>query len=244
MNAGKTALVTGVSRGLGLAVAERLLAAGWTVCGTSRTESDAWRALAARHGARAEWRGCDLRASAEVESALFSEWLPVRRPIHAFVDNAALAYDDLITNLRLPKLEEMFAVNVLTPMAITRQVLRNMLFHTTRGSIVHISSISVHAGSKGLAMYAATKGALEAFSRNTAREWGERGIRSNCVVAGYMPTEMTASLTPEQQEKIHRRAALKGPTSVDSAAATVEFLVGDGAASITGQNIFVDGGYI
>jgi 3-oxoacyl-[acyl-carrier protein] reductase len=240
----KTALITGVSRGLGLTVARRLLESGWIVCGISRTESAEWRTLAANHAPRAEWRACDLSVPAQMDDVLFADWLPVQRPVHAFVNNAAMAYDDLITNLRLPRLEEMFAVNVLTPIAITRQILRNMLFHSTRGGIVHVSSISVHAGSKGLAMYAATKGALEAFSKSTAREWGERGIRSNCVVAGYMPTEMTASLTDEQKEKIHQRAALKQATDPESVAATIEFLLGDSAASITGQNIFVDGGFI
>lgn len=240
----KTALVTGVSRGLGLAVADRLLAGGWTVCGTSRTESSAWCELAGRHPGRAEWRACDLSRSGELDGTLLADWLPTARPVHAFVNNAAMAYDDLISNLRQADLERMFAVNVFSPMAITRHVLRNMIFHGTRGSIVHVSSVSVHAGAKGLAFYAATKGAIEAFSRNTAREWGERGIRSNCVVPGYMDTEMTATLSPEARAKIHRRTALRIPTETASVAAAVEFLLGDGAASITGQNLPVDGGFI
>lgn len=240
----KTVLITGVSRGLGLVVARRFLQSGWTVCGTSRKESAEWRRLAQEFGPRAEWRSCDLAVPAQVDKILFGDWLPSKRPLTAFVNNAGMAYDDLITNLRLPQLEEMFAVNVLTPMAITRQVLRNFLFHNTAGSIVHVSSISVHAGAKGLAMYAASKGALEAFSKSTAREWGERGIRSNCVVAGYMATEMTAVLSEEQRTKIHRRSALKRATGAESVAATIEFLVGEGAASITGQNVFADSGYI
>jgi 3-oxoacyl-[acyl-carrier protein] reductase len=240
----KTALLTGVSRGLGLAIARRLLEGGWTVCGTSRTPSAEWKALAAAHPGRAEWRACDLAAPENVEEQLFGEWLPTNRPVHAFVNNAAMAYDDLVTNVRVPRLAEMFAVNVLTPIALTRAVIRNMLFHSTRGAMVHVSSISVHAGAKGLAMYAATKGALEAFSKNTAREWGERGIRSNCVVPGYMDTEMTATLSEEQKAKIHRRASLKRATDVRSVAATVAFLLSDDAASITGQNVFVDGGMI
>lgn len=240
----KTILITGVSRGLGLATARRLLQSGWTVCGISRTESEEWRSLAARHQDHAEWRSCDLSNPASIDQALFSDWLPTQRPIHALVNNAALAYDDLITNVRLPRLETMFAVNVIAPMAITRQVLRNMIFHGTHGVVLHVSSISVHAGSKGLAMYAATKGALEAFSKNTAREWGARGIRSNCVVPGYMETEMTATQSVDQKEKNRRRTALKSATDVESVAATIEFLLGDGAASITGQNVFVDGGFI
>ena len=150
----KTVLITGVSRGLGLTAAGRLLDAGWTVCGTSRTDSEAWRKLAARVPGRAEWRPCDLGRPEAVSPDLFEHWLPLERPIHAYVNNAAAAYDDLVTNVRLPALEEMFAVNVFSPIMITRHVLRNMLLHGTRGAIVHVSSVSVHAGAKGLAMLA------------------------------------------------------------------------------------------
>ncbi len=240
----KTALVTGVSRGLGLAIADRLLEAGWTVCGTSRFETEAWRAIGARHPGLTEWRACDLARTEDIDRAIFDDWLPMRRPIHALVNNAAVAYDDLISNLHVPPLQHMFAVNVLTPMILTRGVIRNMLLHGTAGAIVHVSSICVHAGSKGLAMYGATKGALEAFSRSTAREWGPRGIRSNCVVPGYMETEMTATLSKEQRAKIHRRAALQQATDVESVAATVAFLLSNESRSITGQNYFVDGGYV
>ena len=109
---------------------------------------------------------------------------------------------------------------------------------------MHVSSISAHTGYKGLAMYASTKGALEAFSKNTAREWGERGIRSNCVVAGFMETAMSGALGEAQRLRIHQRTALKQPASLDSVAETVVFLLGKGASSITGQNLFVDSGTI
>lgn len=237
-------MVTGVSRGLGLAIARRLLESGWVVCGVSRTESTAWTELAQAHPGRAEWRPCDLAEPHRLKAMLFDDWLPLRRPLHALINNAAVAYDDLVTNVSIPKLEEMWAVNVTAPIALTRGAIRNMLFHGTAGAIVHISSISVRSGAKGLAMYAAGKGALEAFSRSTAREWGERGIRSNCVVPGYMDTEMTAALTAEQRAKIHRRTALRRPVDLDSVAATVGFLVSDAAGSITGQEIVVDNGMI
>ena len=113
-----------------------------------------------------------------------------------------------------------------------------------RGSIIHISSISVHTGYKGLAMYASTKGALEAFSKNTAREWGEKGVRSNCLVAGFMETEMSATLSDDQKNRIYRRTSMKKPVDVYSVAQTIFFLLSDKANSITGQNIHVDNGTI
>ncbi len=94
----------------------------------------------------------------------------------------------------------MYRVNVFTPMMITKFTIRQMLLHHIKGSIVHLSSISTHTGYKGLAMYASTKGALEAFSKNTAREWGELGIRSNCLVAGFMETDMSSTLSEESKK--------------------------------------------
>jgi 3-oxoacyl-[acyl-carrier protein] reductase len=93
-------------------------------------------------------------------------------------------------------------------------------------------------------MYASTKGALEAFSKNTAREWGSLGIRSNCIVAGFMETEMSSTLSSEQKNRIFNRTSLKKPVSIDSISETVNFLINKGAESITGQNIFIDNGTI
>jgi 3-oxoacyl-[acyl-carrier protein] reductase len=155
-----------------------------------------------------------------------------------------MAYDDIVTNLNLDSLENMYMVNVFTPMMLTKFVIRQMLLHHTKGSIVHISSISVHTGYKGLSMYASTKGALEAFSKNTAREWGEVGVRSNCLVAGFMETEMSSSLSDNQKNRIYQRTSLKKPVDVNSVAETIKFLLSDDSKSITGQNINVDNGTI
>lgn len=238
----KTVLITGVSRGLGLACARRLLQAGWHVCGVSRSESAGWLQLARDHAGMAEWRSWDLEQTGRIEAQV-QEFLPLGRPIHALVNNAAMAYDDLVTNLSIARLEAMLAVNVVAPMVITRAVVRNMLCHEVPGSIVHVSSVSVQAGARGLAMYAASKGALEAFSRGVAQEWGPRGIRSNCVVPGYMETEMTAGLTAEKRARIRRRTALRRDTDVDSVAATIAFLLGEESSAITGQEIVVDAGF-
>lgn len=127
---------------------------------------------------------------------------------------------------------------------LTKFILRQMLLHNIKGSVVHISSISVHTGYKGLSMYASTKGALEAFSKNTAREWGEKGIRSNCLVAGFMETEMSSTLSDNQKNRIYQRTSMKQPVDVDSVAETIRFLLSDESKSITGQNIHVDNGTI
>jgi len=190
------------------------------------------------------FKSVDLLDSAGVHKVIFREFITNNIVLHGFVNNAALAYDDIITNLNIERLQAMYHVNVFSPMMITKYAIRNMLLHKTKGSIIHISSISVHTGYKGLAMYASSKGAMEAFSKDTAREWGVLGIRSNCVVPGFMATAMSASLTDEQRSKIYARTSLKTATSINSVAETVSFLLSDKASSITGQNIHVDNGTI
>lgn len=237
-------LVTGISKGLGLIIASNLLEAGHSVYGVSRSISPDVEKLCHNYSGHIFLKQFDLRNSELVKKELFDAFIDLDIPIHGFVNNAAIAYDDIITNLQLKYLEGMYRVNVFSPMIIVKNVIRNFLLHRTCGSIVHISSVSVHTGYKGLAMYASSKGALEAFSKNTAREWGERGIRSNCVVAGFMETDMSSGLSDEQKNRIYKRTSLKQPTNPKSVAAMVEFLLSDLSISITGQSIFVDSGTI
>jgi len=237
-------LLTGASKGLGLKTTESLLKKGFTVFAISRSKTENFNELLIQYPDNLKWLQYDLADGENVRQTVFKEWIGFDTPIHGFVNNAALAYDDIITNLNLGSLEKMYHVNVFTPMMLTKFVLRQMLLHNIKGSIVHISSISVHTGYKGLSMYASTKGALEAFSKNTAREWGEKGIRSNCLVAGFMETEMSSTLSDNQKNRIYQRTSMKQPVDVMSVAETIRFLLSDEAKSITGQNIHVDNGTI
>jgi 3-oxoacyl-[acyl-carrier protein] reductase len=236
-------LVTGVSRGLGLEIIKVLLQEGYTVYGINRTSTAELNYLQEEYPNNLFWLSYDLGNMDNLKEAIFKKWLK-DVVLHGFVNNAALAYDTLLTNMDYRALMNMTTVNQISPMMITKYVLRNMLLNDVAGSIVHISSISVHTGYKGLAMYAATKGALEAFSKNTAREWGVKGIRSNCVVAGFMETEMTSTMDDETIKKIFNRTSLKKTVSLSSVANSVSFLLSSKAESITGQNIFVDSGAI
>ena len=237
-------LLTGASKGLGLKTTESLLKKGFTVFAISRSKTENFNELLIQYPDNLKWLQYDLADGENVRQTVFKEWIGFDTPIHGFINNAALAYDDIITNLNLGSLEKMYHVNVFTPMMLTKFVLRQMLLHNIKGSIVHISSISVHTGYKGLSMYASTKGALEAFSKNTAREWGEKGIRSNCLVAGFMETEMSSTLSDNQKNRIYQRTSMKQPVDVMSVAETIRFLLSDEAKSITGQNIHVDNGTI
>ncbi len=238
-------LLTGASRGLGLEICKTLLNRGDTVFAVSRNLSAPLEKLAADFPERLQFKSVDLSNPEEARKAIFAEdFVSFGTQLDGFVSNAASAYDDIVTNIAPNKLRAMFETNVFAPMLLTKYAIRNMLLHKTRGAIVHISSVSVHTGYKGLAMYAASKGAVEAFSKNTAREWGARGIRSNAVAAGFMQTDMSASLSGEQRAKIYARTSLKSETSAKSVAETVAFLLSDAAASITGQTVSVDSGTI
>lgn len=237
-------LVTGCSRGVGLEICKVLLAQGHTVYGIARSHTDDFKALEVEYAGHLYFKSVDLSDSDGARKNVFKEFVTNDIVLDGFVNNAAVAYDDIVTNLNICRLKSMYEVNVFTPMIITKYAIRNMLLHKTKGSIVHISSISVHTGYKGLAMYASSKGAIEAFSKDTAREWGLLGIRSNVVVPGFMDTSMSSTLTDEQRNKIYARTSLKAATSINSVAETVAFLLSEKACSITGQNIHVDNGTI
>ena len=237
-------LVTGCSRGVGLELCRILLEEGHTVYGVARSYTEDFKVLENRFLGKLFFKSIDLSDSENVRKLIFKEFITNSIKLDGYVNNAAMAYDDIVTNLNLDKLKAMYDVNVFTPMMITKYALRHMLLHKNKGSIVHISSISVHTGYKGLAMYASSKGAIEAFSKDTAREWGALGIRSNVVVPGFMETAMSSTLNEDQKDRIYKRTSLKSATSISSVAETVAFLLSDKALSITGQNFHVDNGTI
>lgn len=239
----KNIILTGGSRGLGLTICKTLLENEFNLTVLNKTISNEQKKL------KTEFENLiiheiDLRDHENFNAKNLKKIIGSEIPIHGLINNAAIAYDELFTNMNTENLKEMYNVNVFAPMIITKAVIRNMLLNNIKGSIVHISSISVHTGYKGLSLYASTKGALEAFSKNLAREWGARGIRSNCVVAGFMETDMSAKLNDEQKSRIYERTSLKSPTSMKDVANSVMFLLSDNSYSITGQNIFVDAGTI
>lgn len=240
----KNILLTGCSRGVGLSIAKSLIASGYNVYGISRKITPEYEQLMNENENQVFYKSFDLADPDSIHEQLFKNYITNSVPLHGFINNAAIAYDDIITNLNLDRLRNMYEVNVFSPYIITKYAIRNMIYNRVKGSIVHVSSISVHTGYKGLAMYAGSKGALEAFSKNTAREWGERGVRSNCLVAGFMDTDMSATLGDDMKDRIFKRTSLKVPTALESVADMITFLISEEAKSITGQNIHVDSGTI
>jgi 3-oxoacyl-[acyl-carrier protein] reductase len=240
----KRIIVTGDSRGLGKEIVTQILSdTEYGVVGISRSGNELVQDLLDQYPKRFTHISYDLAHVNDIKK-LYIDQLRHLGPIYGLVNNSALAYDDIVSNLNVNLLENMFRVNVFSAMHLTKYAIRDMLLHKIEGSIVHISSISAHTGYKGLSMYASTKGAMEAFSKNVAREWGSKGIRSNCVVPGFMETSISESLTDEQKDRIYKRTSLKKETDVASVASTVVFLLSDKSRSVTGGVIHVDNGTI
>ena len=191
----KNYILTGASRGVGLEICKQILTEGNSVIAISRKSSPQLEELINKYEQKVQFISYDFEDILCVKDKIFKPLNDNNTIIHGFINNAAIAYEDLISNINLDNLIKMTNVNQISPMLLCKYVIRNMILHNTKGSIVHISSISAHTGFKGLSMYAATKGALEIFSNNLAREWGSLGIRSNCVAAGFMETEMTSVMS-------------------------------------------------
>ena len=237
----KTIIVTGDSRGLGAEVVQTLLKGQNKVIGLSRSESDSISSSKEKYPDLYEHIDFDLSNPSRI-GCLYKKELKNWGPIYGLVNNAAMPYDDLVTNARVEDLNKLFKINTLSHILLTKVVLRDMILNHTEGSIVHVSSVSTATGYKGLSMYGATKGALESFSLGVAREWGKRGIRSNCIAPGFMNTKMTSTLDEKQKNRIYDRTGLGEPTNIQSVAAIVEFLLSDASSTITGEVIRNDAG--
>lgn len=238
----KWIIVTGDSGGLGSAIVKNILSdTEYGVIGISRSLGSHASELLSNYPKRYKHINFDLSFPVEVKN-LYKESIRPIGSIYGLVNNSANAYDDIVTNINADRLEMMFRTNVYSPMLLTKYAIRDMLLTNTKGSIIHISSVSAHTGYKGLSMYAATKGALEAFSKGVAREWGVKGIRSNCVAPGFMETKISSSLSNEQKDKIYMRTSLKKATEVESVAKATVFLLSESAESITGTVLNVDNG--
>jgi len=240
----KWIIVTGATGGLGQSITKKILSeTEYGVISISSSNEYKNREIIDNNKERFFHIQYDLKNSEEIKE-LFLNKISKIGQIHGLVNNSAIAYDDIVTNLNVDRLKEMYNVNVFSAMNLTKYTIRNMILYKNEGSIVNISSISAHTGYKGLAMYASTKGAMEAFSKNVAREWGVKGIRSNCVVPGFMETTISSTLSEDQKDRIYNRTSMKKATDIDSVAETVVYLLIEKSKSITGSIINVDNGTI
>ena len=236
-------LISGGSRGIGLAIVERLLARGDRVATFSRSGSPALAALAAAHPDRLHAESLDGSDSAAVIGF-------VGRIAERFggldhcIANAAIAHEGVLATMRDDEIDSLLAVNVKASIVLVRECLRQMLAHTPAPgpSITLVSSIVASRGSPGLSVYAATKAALEGFARSLAREVGPRGIRVNAIAPGFLETDLSATLSADNRTRIARRTALGRLGTTADVVGAIEFLTSPAAAFITGQVLTIDGG--
>jgi 3-oxoacyl-[acyl-carrier protein] reductase len=240
----RNVIVTGGSRGLGLAIASTLAAAGYSVIAVARKESSEFREAAgsaerAQQGAL-HFRGLDLsdtRAIGPFVSGLRKEF----GALYGLVNNAGIGTHGVLAITRDQDLEHLVRLNTISPIIFTKYAVRSMLAERA-GRIVNVASVIAATGYSGLAAYAATKASLVGFTRSLAREVGELGITVNAIAPGFIDTEMTRELGEEDRKRIERRSALRRLAGTEDVAAAVEFLLSEKAKNITGVTLTVDAG--
>jgi len=240
----RTVLVTGASRGLGLGIARKLAAAGYGVIAVARKTNKNLTAAVVQ-AKRSKRGSLDFVAFDLGKIDAIPELVRTLRrdfgPLYGLVNNAAVGFDGVLATMHNSQIEELVRVNTLSPIVLSKYVVRSMMSERA-GRIVNIASIIGFTGYSGLSVYAATKAAMLGFTRSLAREVGRLGVNVNAVVPGFLDTDMTHGLDDEQRQQVMRRSALRRLVSVDDVADAVEFLLGDKAASISGTVLTVDAG--
>jgi 3-oxoacyl-[acyl-carrier protein] reductase len=242
---GKTALVTGASRGIGRAIALRLAAEGANIIVNYRAQAEAAEAVAAEvraSGARAQVVQADVAAAADVDRLVQSALEAFNR-IDVLVNNAGITRDTLIMRMSEDDWDSVIDTNLKSAFFMTKAVLRPML-RQRGGRIVNITSISGVMGNPGQANYSASKAGLIGFTRTTAREVASRGITCNAIAAGVVETEIWQGVPESAIEAMVQMIPLGRKGTPEDIAEAVAFLASDAAAYITGQVLNVDGGLV
>jgi 3-oxoacyl-[acyl-carrier protein] reductase len=240
----RSVLVTGASRGLGLAIACKLAAAGYRVIALARKETK--QVVAAQAQAKRAKKGAlhfvpfDLGKIDEIP-LLVRTLRKEFGPLFGLVNNAALGHDGALAIMHNAQIAELIRINTLSPVMLTKYVVRSMMSEGA-GRVVNVASIVAATGYSGLSVYAATKASMIGFTRSLAREVGRLGINVNAVAPGFLETDMTHGLTGELRQQVLRRSALRRLADVEDVANAVEFLISDKARNVSGTVLTIDAG--
>jgi 3-oxoacyl-[acyl-carrier protein] reductase len=240
----RNVIVTGGSRGLGLSIARCLAADGYRALAVARHNNDILAAAIIHAGQSCsgslDFIPFDLSEIADIPN-LVKKLRQDFGPIYGLVNNAALGLNAALANMHNSQIERMVRLNTVSPIVLTKYVVRHMMADGG-GRIVNVASIIGFTGYSGLSVYGATKASMMGFTRSLAREVGRLGVNVNAIAPGYMETDMTQGLGDVQRKQIERRSALGHFPDVEDVANAVKFLLGDHARSITGTVLTVDAG--
>lgn len=239
----KWLIVSGVSRGLGLALARDLLAQGYGVAGCSTTFGEDLQALKDVHGGKFVWQAVDMADTAAIEAFVGSSAAAFEgQRLWGVVNNAGMSVEGILSTLPVSDIERVLQVNLTGAICLARSALRRMMKTRKPGRIINISSITGLRGYTGLSAYAASKAGLDGFSRALSREVGRIGITVNSVAPGYMKTALSEGLDDRQLDQIVRRTPLGRLCELADIVHLVRFLLSEDAGFLTGQTLVVDGG--
>ena len=237
-------LITGGSRGIGLAIARRLAAAGYHVIALARRDNEELKNAieeAVRQGrGLIHFRAFDL-SDVEAIPGFVKQLRDEFGAIYGLVNNAGIGTEGLLATMHNAEIEALVRLNVLSPVILTKYVVRHMMADGA-GRIINMSSIIASTGYNGLSVYGATKAAATGFTRSLAREVGKLGITVNAIAPGFVDTELTQSLSDDQRKRIAGRSALRRLPGTDDVARMVEYLLGEGGRNITGSVVTIDAG--
>ncbi|HTO52049.1 MAG TPA: 3-oxoacyl-ACP reductase FabG [Myxococcota bacterium] len=241
--AGKVALVTGGSRGIGRAIARELAGAGAHVVFSYVSNPEAARETEkaiAEQGGKAVAARCDVADHEAVES-LVAQILQEHKRLDIAVNNAGIARDQLILRMKPEDFDAVIATNLRGAWSVCRAVARPMV-KQRGGRIINLSSVVAEMGNPGQSNYAASKGGVEALTRSLARELGSRSVTVNAVAPGFIDTDMTRDLPEPAKALLVERIPLGRLGTPEDVASVVRFLASDAAGYVTGQVIHVNGG--
>jgi 3-oxoacyl-[acyl-carrier protein] reductase len=236
------ALVTGASRGIGRAIALELACRGATLIGTATTDAGAQAVTQMFADAGCKGRGLVLNVAdpRSIDAALKDIEAHEGAP-SVLVNNAGITRDNLLLRMKDEEWNDILGTNLGSVFRLSKGVLRGMM-KARRGRIISIASVVGVMGNAGQTNYAAAKAGIIGFSKSLAREVGSRGITVNVVAPGFIATDMTAKLPPEQQQQLTAQIALGRLGSPEDIACAVAFLASPQAAYITGETLHVNGG--
>jgi 3-oxoacyl-[acyl-carrier protein] reductase len=237
--AGKTALVTGATGGLGGSIAKALQRQGATVA-LSGTRREVLEGLAAEIGERVHVLPCNLADKDEVE-ALVPKAEQTMGQLDILVANAGITRDNLFVQLKDEDWDQVIDVNLTATFRLTRAAVRGMM-RRRFGRIIGITSVVGVTGNPGQGNYAASKAGMIGMIKSVAAEYARRGVTANCVAPGFISTPMTDKLNDKQREAILGRVPAGRLGTSDDVAAAVVFLASNEANYVTGQTVHVNGG--